>query len=210
VARRASPGTVLLVPTLPREAELYRALVERDATYDGLFFVGVRTTGIFCRPTCPAKKPLRENVAFFTNADDAERAGFRACKRCRPLDPIGLHPAWVERLIGDVRERSRSSGSRMSDDDLRLAGYEPVNARRYFKERFGMTFQAYQRSLWLEQAHSELSNGASPSEVALDSGFESESGIRAAFMRCFGTTPSRVSGGRVISAAFVTTPPRAA
>lgn len=199
-------GYRLYVPTLPRETELYRALVERDATYDGLFFVGVKTTGIFCRPTCPAKKPRRENVSFYTHAADAERAGFRACKRCRPLDPIGEHPPWVERLMHAIERRARARAPRMSDDDLRAAGFEPVNARRYFKERFGMTFQAYQRMLWLGSAHSSLANGRSTSEVAIDSGFESESGFRAAFARLFGTPPNQVSGGRTISVALLTTP----
>jgi AraC family transcriptional regulator of adaptative response/methylated-DNA-[protein]-cysteine methyltransferase len=194
------------VPTLPRESELYRALVERDASYDGLFFVGVKTTGIFCRPICPAKKPRRENVSFFTNAGDAERAGFRACKRCKPLDAIGGHPPWVAALMGEIEQRSRAKSSRMSDDDLRRSGFEPVNARRYFKERFGMTFHAYQRSLWLGDAHEALSNGRAAGEVALDSGFESESGFRAAFTRLFGTLPNQVSGGRTISAALITTP----
>lgn len=195
------------MPTLPRETELYRALVERDGTYDGLFFVGVKTTGIFCRPTCPAKKPRRENVSFYINAVDAERAGFRACKRCNPLDPIGKHPIWVERLLNHIERLSQSRQvPRASDDDLRAAGFEPVNARRYFKERFGMTFHAYQRTVWLGDAHAALSNGTSTSQVALDSGFESESGFRTAFTRLFGAPPSRVSGGRTISAALVTTP----
>ncbi|MDZ4774227.1 MAG: methylated-DNA--[protein]-cysteine S-methyltransferase [Planctomycetota bacterium] len=192
--------------TLPRTAEMYRALVERDASYDGLFFVGVKTTGIFCRPICPAKKPRSENVSYFVAAHAAERAGFRACKRCRPLEAIGSHPRWVVQLLREVETRSRSKRERMKDDDVRAAGFEPVNARRYFKEHFGMTFHAYQRTLWLADAPAEIESGRTTSDVALDSGFESESGFRAAFTRLFGTAPSRSSGGRTISAALLTTP----
>ncbi|MBL8858359.1 MAG: methylated-DNA--[protein]-cysteine S-methyltransferase [Planctomycetes bacterium] len=192
--------------TLPRETELYRALSERDVSYDGLFFFAVKTTGVFCRPTCPARTPRRENVIFFTHANEAERAGFRACKRCTPLTPSGSHPIWVERLMQRVEEDKRAQRSRLCDEELRAMGCDPVHARRYFKEHFGMTFHAYQRTLWLASAQDELARGTATSRVALDSGFESESGFRAAFTRLFGAPPTKVSGGRTISAALVSTP----
>jgi len=191
--------------TLPRPRTLYRALVERDVSFDGLFVAGVTTTGIFCRPTCPARKPRPENVRYFARPAEAEHAGFRACKRCRPLDAAGAHPRWVEQLIAAVETRRRRGRTRMSDADVRALDVEPVNARRYFKEKFGMTFQAYQRSLWLAPAHEAITSGAKAAAVALDSGFESESGFRAAFTRLFGA-PAKQSGGRVIHATLVTTP----
>lgn len=192
--------------TLPPPAELYRALVGRDASYDGLFYVGVKTTGIFCRPICPARKPRPENVRYFARVAEAERAGFRACKRCRPLESAGAHPQWVGDLMRETAARLSEKGARLSDDDVRALGFEPVNARRYFKERFGMTFQAYQRSLWLGSAQAALAEGGTTTVVALDSGFASESGFRAAFTKIFGAPPGRVQGGRTISTALVTTP----
>src|SRR5438132_4008474 len=83
----------------PRPAELYRALIARDPSYEGLFVAGVRTTRVFCRPTCPARKPRRENVEFFARPEDAQAAGYRACLRCHPLVRAGEHPAWARRLL---------------------------------------------------------------------------------------------------------------
>src|SRR5499433_2638040 len=72
--------------TMPAVKEMQRAYLAKDASYDGIFFLGVRTTGIFCRPSCPARKPLPKNVNYFSNARDALFAGYRPCKRCRPMD----------------------------------------------------------------------------------------------------------------------------
>ena len=74
---------------LPSADEMYRAVVARDGGYDGVFFTAVRTTGIFCRPTCSAKKPKPGNVEFFGTSRDALLAGYRPCLRCRPLEPRG-------------------------------------------------------------------------------------------------------------------------
>ena len=68
---------------------MYTALLERDSSYEGVFYLGVRTTGIFCRPTCPAKKPRRENVEFFPSTREALLAGYRPCLRCTPMRPGG-------------------------------------------------------------------------------------------------------------------------
>src|SRR5438128_1735178 len=84
--------------TLPPIAEMQRAYLNGDATYNGLFFLGVRTTGIFCRPTCPARKPLPKNVEFFPDARAALVAGFRPCKRCRPLE-TDQQPQWAIDLL---------------------------------------------------------------------------------------------------------------
>src|SRR5689334_13564857 len=116
----------------PEPAEMYRALLVRDAAYDGLFVAAIRTTGIFCRPTCPARKPRFENVAFFPNPGDARRAGFRPCKRCRPEEAPG-DPPWVRDLIAAL---DRSPGERLADEDLRALGIDPARARRYFREHY--------------------------------------------------------------------------
>src|SRR5262249_24618394 len=128
--------------TLPPPAEMYRALLARDATYDGSFFAAIRTTGIFCRPGCGAKKPRRENVEFFATARDADRAGFRACLRCRPLEPALATPDWANRLL-ELADRPRDR--RWSSEDLRRAGIDPGRAARWCRERYGMTFQAWMR-----------------------------------------------------------------
>lgn len=75
--------------SLPPQPEMYDALLRRDASYEGVFFVGVKTTGVFCRPTCPARKPERRNVVYFASADEALAGGYRPCKRCQPLELSG-------------------------------------------------------------------------------------------------------------------------
>ncbi len=81
---------------------MHAAWLRRDASYDGVFCIGVRTTGIFCRPSCPARRPRPENVEYFAAPAEALRAGFRACKRCRPLEADGRPPAWVQRLLTEL------------------------------------------------------------------------------------------------------------
>jgi len=85
------------------DAEKWRAVLARDASMDGIFVVGVRTTGIYCRPSCPSKHPLRENVQFFSETDEAEKAGFRACKRCRPREQ-NSHSELITRIAGFVNQ----------------------------------------------------------------------------------------------------------
>src|SRR5207247_2303789 len=84
------------------QCERYRALLNRDASFEGIFFIGVRTTGIFCRPTCPAKKPARENVDFFASSSEALESGYRPCLRCDPMEPGKRPPKLIERLCSEV------------------------------------------------------------------------------------------------------------
>ncbi|MHC4990648.1 MAG: bifunctional transcriptional activator/DNA repair enzyme AdaA, partial [Planctomycetota bacterium] len=177
---------------LPTPSKMWQACLDRDASCDGLFVTAVKSTGIFCRPSCPARKPKRENVEFFPSPQEAMLAGYRACLRCRPMDMDGSPPAWVQHLL-DLTERS--SGSRLTDADLRREGIEPARARRYFKTHYGMTFQAYQRSRRLGTALGHLRRGGSELRVGLEHGFDSASGFRDAFARLFGAPPGR---GRVI------------
>ena len=185
----------IVAMALPSPTVMYDALVARDAAFDGLFFVGVKTTGIFCRPVCPARKPRRENVAWFPDALAAEKAGFRACKRCRPLEAPGRHPDWVERLIASVE---RDPARNVSDDDLRAAGLCPVRTRRYFREHFAMTFQAWRRAQRLGLARASLARGRPLLDAAQDGGFESASGFNDAFRKLFGEPPARARGADAI------------
>lgn len=164
------------------------AHARRDASYDGVFCVGVRTTGIFCRPSCAARRPRPENVRYFATAEEAQRAGYRACRRCRPLDVDGHPPPWVTRLLTSLETEP---DRRLSDAELRTWGVAPARARRWFRRNFGMTFQAYQRTRRLEAARREISRGAELTGAGLRHGFDSLSGFRAAFERTFGKPPGR-------------------
>jgi AraC family transcriptional regulator, regulatory protein of adaptative response / methylated-DNA-[protein]-cysteine methyltransferase len=171
--------------TMPSTNEMQRAYIEKDSSYDGIFFLGVRTTGIFCRPSCPARKPLPQNVNYFSSVQEALFAGYRPCKRCRPLDTNGQPPEWVGRALALVYE----SESRIKDSVLRRSGIDPYRARRYFQKHYGMTFQAYCRARRMGGALDQLRRGADLDEVTLGNGFESHSGFRDAFSRTFGRPP---------------------
>ena len=179
-----------------------RALAASDASYDGVFFTAVKTTGIFCRPSCSARKPKPENVEFFDTPCAALFSGYRPCKRCRPLDTDGKPPAWVARLT----ERFEASpAKRIAAAELRRMGVDPARARRYFLKHHGMTFQAYCRARRLSDAFRRIRGGRAVSEVAHDSGFESESGFRAAFARVFASAPSAAKDCAAITLSWIET-----
>src|SRR5881392_4219903 len=171
---------------LPPSETMYRALVDRAASFEGIFFVGVRTTGIFCRPTCSAKKPARENVDFFPTPSEALHGGYRPCLRCRPMDPDKRPPELIERLRAEVE---RAPGGRLTDKELAALSIDPSTARRQFKRHYGMTFQAYHRARRMGLALREVRKGSRVAAAKNGSGFESASGFRDAFTRIFGHSP---------------------
>ena len=166
---------------------MYRALTERDVAFDGLFYVAVRTTGIFCRSVCSARTPRRENVEFFATPHDALYAGYRPCLRCRPLERSRASPRVVEQLLAAVEA---DPSGRLRDADLERMGIDPSSARRAFQRYCGMSFQAYHRARRMGMALNGIREGKSMIDLQLDHGFESGSGFREAFARIFGTPPS--------------------
>ncbi len=189
--------------SMPDHAEMEKAFRSRDGSYDGLFYVGVRTTGVFCRPVCPARKPLPENVEFFPTPKEALFAGYRPCKRCEPLKAGGGLPAWAAGLLDRVE---RDPSIRIKEADLREAGIEPAKARRFFLNKFGMTFQAYCRARRLGRAFDEIRNGKRLDDVILGHGYESHSGFREAFFNRFGKPPGRMRNEDFIRIAWMETP----
>jgi len=187
----------------PDRTEMDRAFRSRDGSYDGIFYIGVRTTGIFCRPSCPARKPLPENVEFFSTTKEALFSGYRPCKRCAPLNASGELPGWasslIERIEGDP-------SARVKDADLRASGLEPAKVRRFFLGRFGMTFQAYCRARRLGQAFDEIKSGERLDNVILGHGYESHSGFRDAFFKRFGKPPGKTREEDCIRIAWMETP----
>ena len=181
------------IAELPPRSVLLRALATRDASFEGLFVIAVRTTGIFCRPGCPARTPKPQNVEFFATTKEALFAGFRACLRCRPLASRDAPPAWLAPLLAAIET---DPARRWRDADLRARQLDPVRVRRWFGAQHGMTFQAYSRARRLGTALRALRHGRKLDEVALDHGFESHSGFRDAFSRWFGAPPGRARRAR--------------
>jgi AraC family transcriptional regulator, regulatory protein of adaptative response / methylated-DNA-[protein]-cysteine methyltransferase len=162
-----------------------RAYLEKDVSFDGVFYVAVRTTRIFCRPVCPARKALPKNVEYFFTAQAALAAGYRPCKRCRPMQPSNC-PEWAEMLLKEIEENPLLH---ISESDLHTRGINPTTVRRYFRQRYKMSFQAYTRKRRLIWALSRLQQGDSLDNVVFASGYKSHSGFRTAFVRVFGMTP---------------------
>jgi AraC family transcriptional regulator of adaptative response/methylated-DNA-[protein]-cysteine methyltransferase len=188
---------------LPTTRAMYQALAARDAGYDGVFFAAVRTTGIFCRPTCTAKKPKPDNVEFFASTHDALLAGYRPCKRCHPLEPNGKVPSWLRPLMVEVE---RNPARRWKDADLRQMSLDPSRVRRWFRHNHGMTFHAYQRARRLGLALGQLRHGDTLSNTAYEHGYESLSGFRDAFERFFGELPGRTRDSVLVKMTRILTP----
>ena len=182
---------------------MYRAFARRDPAYEGVFWLGVRTTGIFCRPTCRARQPKRENVEFFAAPGEALHAGYRPCLKCRPLDHGRVPPPLVAKLLAAVE---KAPSQRVRDGDLVALGIDPSSARRQFKRYCGMTFQAYHRARRMGLALQDIRKGRTVLDSQLDQGFESGSGFRDAFNRLVGTAPSRTQGLSVLHAQWLETP----
>ncbi|HVZ66259.1 MAG TPA: trifunctional transcriptional activator/DNA repair protein Ada/methylated-DNA--[protein]-cysteine S-methyltransferase [Lacunisphaera sp.] len=189
--------------TLPSTRTMYRALSRRDPGYEGVFYTGVKTTGIFCRPTCRAKKPKPENVEFFPSVSEALHGGYRPCRLCRPMDATRPVPALIERLRRAVDD---SPDGRVSDKELAALGIEPSTARRQFQRYHGMTFHAYQRARRMGLALRDVRAGRPVIDVQLARGYESTSGFRDAFTRIFGQPPRRAKGEACLFAQRFETP----
>jgi AraC family transcriptional regulator of adaptative response/methylated-DNA-[protein]-cysteine methyltransferase len=188
---------------LPSILEMQRAYQRSDSSYDGIFFLAVRTTGIFCRPSCRVRKPRPENVEYYATVREALFAGYRPCKRCRPLAVEGHPPDWVERLLTEIDE---APTMRLTDGDLRARRIDPARARRYFLKHYGVTFQAFCRARRMEQAFSQIRRGARLTDVALGYGYDSLSGFRDAFVRMFGVPPGQSNAIDCIRLAWLESP----
>jgi AraC family transcriptional regulator of adaptative response/methylated-DNA-[protein]-cysteine methyltransferase len=182
---------------------MLEAFLRRDPAYDGVFVTGVRTTGIFCRPSCVAKKPRPENLSFFGDAKEALDAGYRPCLRCRPLEAVGASPAWLQPLLEAVEA---DPTRRWSDDEIRARGLSPERVRRWFKSHHGMTFQAYHRARRLGSALGHVQGGSSVGRAAFEAGYDSLSGFQEAFRHYFGAAPTDLGGATVVKVDRVATP----
>jgi len=192
-----------LVNTMLTENIMYEALVNKDQSYEGIFIAAVKTTGIFCRPTCTAKKPKKENVEFFHTTKDAILHGYRPCKVCSPLEKPGETPAYISDMLKQLAD---DPAHKFKDWDLTKKGIEPARIRRWFLKNHGITFHAYQRMFRINSAFKKIQQGESVTSVAFDAGFESLSGFHDSFKSVFGVSPSQSKSKQVIDLMRMETP----
>jgi AraC family transcriptional regulator, regulatory protein of adaptative response / methylated-DNA-[protein]-cysteine methyltransferase len=146
----------------------------KDARYDGQFFVAVRTTGVYCRPSCPAR-PLRKNVQFFDAADAAEAAGFRACKRCHPRAERLPSEQLTARITTFIAEHGHARLDALSTE----TGYSPFHLQRVFKQAVGVSPLQFAKAQRAQQLKSKLKQPVSVTTAVLDAGYGSHSQIYA-------------------------------
>lgn len=190
----------MLFPS-PDPDTLYDALIARDPSYEGRAYVGVTSTGIFCRLTCPARKPKRENTVFHETAAQCMEAGFRPCKRCRPLD----RPEDPD-LMALISALDADPTRLWSETEIRNRGFDPSTIRRKSKRAYGMTFLDMARLARIRAGARAVSEGSTVIEAQLDAGFESGSGFRKAFSKLLGHPPSALVPDAPLKADWIPTP----
>lgn len=180
----------------------YEKLVERSSEYEGIFFVGVKTTGVFCRPTCPARKPKKENCEFFESAQEAILASYRPCKKCQPLSKqSGLSPE-VKLLVDAIEANPYKI---WKDKDFNHLSISANTARRQFKKYFGMTFIEYARSRRLGMGFKYIREGEKIIDAQYESGYESSNGFRDAFTKTMGIVPTNSKEVTLLYSAWLET-----
>ncbi len=181
-------------PASPGEDVCWEAMRRRDPAYDGAFFVAVRTTGVYCRPSCKSRPPRRENVSFFPTAEAAEQAGYRACKRCRP-DRLGAPDPQVE-AVKRACETIASGEEAPSLADLAAsAGLSPFHFHRVFKKVAGVTPKAFAAEMRARRAAERLTTAETVTEAIYDAGFNSSSRFYETATARLGMTPTAVRRG---------------
>lgn len=181
--------------------DAWDAVASRDRSRDGALFYAVRTTGIYCRPSCPSRRPKRENVVFFASAEDAEDAGFRACHRCHPRSLSGT--TTERRLRRAARYLDEHADERTTLERLgSVVGLSPFHLQRVFKEAYGLSPRAYQEARRLETMKARLGEGESVGRAVWSAGYGS---VRAAYesVARTGLTPGQYrNGARGIEIAY--------
>jgi AraC family transcriptional regulator of adaptative response/methylated-DNA-[protein]-cysteine methyltransferase len=178
------------------ENQWWDAVLARDASRDGEFFFGVTSTGVYCRPSCAAKRPRRENVAFFLRLEDAEKAGFRACLRCKPrsasrnpqADAIKRICRYIEQHLDEPITLDRLSSA---------FGMSPFHLQRTFKKVVGITPRAYADSSRMKLLKQNLQTGKSVTTALYDAGYSSSSRLYERTASQLGMTPDKYRRGAV-------------
>src|ERR1700680_1942060 len=186
----AKTAQALLTLRLPSRSRCCRAVAQRDMRLDGKFVYGVRSTGIYCRPSCPARRPHPEQVRFFPLPEAAEQAGFRACRRCHPrwapaVDPkVGL----VQRICRAIGEQPEEAVTLKTLSEE--TGVSAHHLQRTFKDVMGITPRQYVESKRLNQFKASVKNGTSITDATYEAGYGSSRGLYEKSSATLGMTPA--------------------
>jgi len=173
---------------------MIEAMRRNDQAYDGVFYVGVHSTGIYCLPSCKAKTPKLENVVFYATREEAIAAGLRGCRRCHAERFPDVLPAWLHTVLAYMREHR---SERLTENALiKITGADISTVRRYFKSHVGSTPLDFHRKIRLQHAHQLIGSGMNWLTAAFECGYQSASGFREAFQHQYGMTPGSCRGER--------------
>jgi AraC family transcriptional regulator of adaptative response/methylated-DNA-[protein]-cysteine methyltransferase len=181
------------------------AILRRDGTYDGRFYFGVRSTGVYCRPSCPSRHPLRENVRFFGSAAEAEHAGFRACLRCTPRSANDRDPVTrrIHEICADIE--AHSEGPLNLAELAKRAQLSPFHFQRRFKAVVGVSPKQYANAVRLRSLRTHLRSAKDVTTAVYDAGFGSSSRVYEQADTRLGMTPRQYrSGGRGVQISYAT------
>lgn len=171
------------------QQEMWEAVTQNDSSYDGVFFYAVKTTGIYCRPSCKSKLPKRENICFFQTAQEARAAGFRSCKRCRS-DLLDYRP--MREITQQVKTKIELAFAEQEkfNRDLTEIGLSSRRVVDVFKAEYGMTPKAYSDALRLKEAQRLLANtDTKVIDIAYQVGFGSLTAFYGFFKKATGKSP---------------------
>lgn len=162
--------------TYSTDAERWKAVVDREKSADGCFYYAVKTTGIFCRPSCSSKLPNRENVEYFLSCQDAQESGYRACKKCRPTGTTGKDEA-EQKVIKACRIIEKSNAVPKLGDLAKEVGLSPYHFHRLFKKHVGVTPKQFASSHRSKRFRDSLKSNESITEAFYEAGYSSSSGV---------------------------------
>jgi AraC family transcriptional regulator of adaptative response/methylated-DNA-[protein]-cysteine methyltransferase len=182
------------LPISPRDDARWDAVAARDASFDGQFYYSVETTGVYCRPSCAARLAKRSNVRFHDTREDAERAGYRPCKRCKPDQP-SLDQLHAERIARACRLIETAEEAPKLDVLAETVGLSPYHFHRLFKQAVGVTPKAYATAHRHKRVRAELASSGTVTAAIYDAGFNSNGRFYATSSEMLGMTPSDFRAG---------------